>query len=118
MIRPIREIILERNKHVEKIIKEIIDSKEKIEELHRLIEEHKWNVIKEASSINKNLEITGKEEAARILDSIRQEIMEIKEKTDQEIRLKIQEARKMLNRESESLATAIMEKILKRRVLS
>lgn len=116
MIRPLRKVMADRDGHVDRIVQEIVESKQKIKKCRQLIKDHEQVVIKEIQAINQDLETAGKKEAKEIIESARKEITMIKDGITKEIDEKIKEAKRSLDREAESLADSIMERILERRV--
>ncbi|OGP57089.1 MAG: hypothetical protein A2V65_00355, partial [Deltaproteobacteria bacterium RBG_13_49_15] len=116
MIRPLRKVMIVRDGHVDRVVREIVESKKKIIDYRQQIEDHERVVKKEMQTLNQDLETAGKKEAKEIIESARKEITVIKDGITKEINEKIKEAKKSLDRETESLADSIMEKVLERRV--
>jgi F-type H+-transporting ATPase subunit b len=66
--------------------------------------------------MRKKLEESGSEEAAAIIESSRQEIMNLKNRVGRELEDQISAAKAHVKKESEALAVVIMEKVLDRRL--
>lgn len=118
MFRPLQGVMGEREGFIEKIK---LDTVDKAKELEALIEEMKKReseVREKATKISWQLEEGGTQEATEIFESTRQEIASIKEKMEIEVNAQISDAKAHLQKESETLAVGIMEKLLDRRLIS
>ena len=114
MFRPLRSTMDKRNKHIEAIRLDIVDSGNELENMTNQLKEREAKVRKEAFSLKQEQEKAGKQRASEMFASTKQEIDKIKEKVEAEVDAKILEARKHIKKESETLAVNIMEKILDR----
>ncbi|MBW2237557.1 MAG: F0F1 ATP synthase subunit B [Deltaproteobacteria bacterium] len=117
MFRPLRNVMGERDNYINKILQEIRDTKNEFENLTNQLQQQESAVKDEASKLQKEIEDTGKEKAAEILNSARQEIKTLKDKAQKAVDTQISEARKDIIKESEFLAVSIIEKVLDRRLV-
>jgi F-type H+-transporting ATPase subunit b len=116
MFRPLRETMREREDYIHRLNQEIVDAKEALETVaeQTKIEE---NAVRDAAfRVCDELEKIGNKEAHDILISARAEISELSNKSRQEVDARLHEARKSIDREAETLALNIMEKVLARKV--
>ena len=116
MIRPLREVISERDRSIEKIKSDIVDSEQEIRVLMGKLKARETAAKSEANARQKEIEDSGTRNAADIFESVKEEIAQIKMKTEEEVNAQISEARKLIRAESELLAVAVMEKVLGRRL--
>lgn len=117
MFRPLRNVMGERDNHINKIQQEILDTKNEFENLTNQLQQQESAVKVEAFKLQEEIEDTGKQKAAEILNSNRQEIETLKDRTQKEVDTQISEARKDIFKESEFLAVSIIEKVLDRRLV-
>jgi F-type H+-transporting ATPase subunit b len=118
MFRPMRRLIKERGAHVSQIEQDISEAGEEYKQLLDRIKEQESAVKTDAFAIREKLEASGNEEAAVIIESARKEILDIKERVGRKLAEQMSEAKIQINRESETLAVTIMEKVLDRRLQS
>lgn len=118
MFRPLQGVMGERESLIEKIKLDTADAALEFERLTDELNARELAVRKEAQGVRKELEELGSREASEILESTRQEIESKKEKAEVEINGQISNARKQLQKESETLAVNIMERLLERRLVS
>ena len=118
MFRPLRSVMAERDDVIEKIKLDTTNAGNTIERLNDELKERESKVRKEALKVQHELEEKGKQESAEILKSTLQEIELLKDKNDALVKAQIMEARKDLQKESDTLALNIMEKLLGRRLVS
>ncbi len=118
MIRPLLETITARREHLQKLKKEISASSEELSRATARVRKEQSALRAEAFAESEQLEGSGKQEAKGILRQARAEIAAMKDKTLTEAGVRIETAKAELAREIESFATAIMEKILERRIRS
>jgi len=115
MFRPLRDTMLKRDQHVNRIQEDIIHQENQLRTLKNKISERESSVRSEALKMKKKLENSGNQEAAAILSTTRQEIAVLRKKSAQDVENKVSEARKSLEQESEGLVSDVMEKVLDRR---
>ncbi len=116
MFRPLRGVMGEREQFVEGIKSEISDAESEMEKINSLLKKQESATRQQAFDMRKELEDAGSQQASVIFAAARKEVMDLKERTEEEIEVQISEARKKLKEESEALALRIMEKILERRI--
>jgi F-type H+-transporting ATPase subunit b len=116
MFRPLRDVINERQTHIEDISSGIEKSKTQLTEMNEQVRAQELTAIKEANQHKKNLEEDGVIQANTLLDESRKEIQAIKLESQQFINSQITKARAEIKNESQKLAVLIMEKVLDRRL--
>jgi F-type H+-transporting ATPase subunit b len=116
MFRPLRDVMGEREAHIESITSGIEKSKNQLTEMNVQVRAQELTAIKEANQHKKNLEEDGVIQANNVLDESRKEIQAIKLESQQFINSQISKARVEIKNESQKLAVLIMEKVLNRRL--
>lgn len=116
MFRPLRDVMGEREAHIESITSGIEKSKNQLTEMNEQVRAQELKAIKEANQHKKNLEEDGVIQANDVLDESRKEIQAIKLESQQFINSQISKARVEIKNESQKLAVLIMEKVLDRRL--
>lgn len=117
MFRPLRNVMDERDNHIDKIQQDIVDTKNEFENLTNQLQQQESAVKDEAFKLQKEIEDTGKQHVDEILNSTRQEIETLKDRAQKAVDTQISEARKDIFKESEFLAVSIIEKVLDRRLV-
>jgi len=117
MFRPLQSVMNERGNHIEKIKQDIIDSENELKNITSQLQQEESAAKDDAFELKQELEVEASRQAAEIFVFVRDEIENIKEKAQKEIDAQISEARKDIRKESETLASSIMEKILDRRLV-
>lgn len=117
MFRPLRNVMDERDNHIDKIQQDIVDTKNEFENLTNQLQQQESAVKNEAFKLQKEIEDTGKQHVDEILNSTRQEIETLKDRAQKAVDTQISEARKDVIKESEALAVSIIEKMLDRRLV-
>lgn len=118
MFRPLRNVMGERDNHIDKIKQDIVDTKNEFENLTNQLQQQESAVKVEAFKLQKEIEDTGNQQADEILNSAIQEIETLKDRTHKVVDTQISEARKDVIKESEALAVSIIEKVLDRRLVT
>ena len=116
MFRPLRDVMDEREAHIEDITSGIEESKNQLSQMNEQVRAQELKAIKEANEHKKKLEEDGTIQANSVLDESREEIQAIKLESQQFINSQISKARTEIKNESEKLAVLIMEKVLDRRL--
>jgi F-type H+-transporting ATPase subunit b len=117
MFRPLRETMREREDYINKVNQDIQDAKE---ELESVIEQTKMeeDVVRQAAfKVSETLEKSGNEEAGDIMSTARTEIAVLSEQSKTAVDIQLTEARKSIEKEAETLALNVMEKVLERKVM-
>ena len=78
MFRPLRDVMGEREAHIESITSGIEKSKNQLTEMNEQVRAQELTAIKEANQHKKNLEEDGVIQANNVLDESRKEIQAIK----------------------------------------
>jgi F-type H+-transporting ATPase subunit b len=118
MFRPLRSVMAERNGVIEKIKLDTTTAGDTLERLNDELKERESKVRREALKVQHELEEKGNQQSAEILKSTLEEIEMLKSENEAHVKAQILEARKHLQKESETLALNIMEKLLDRRLAS
>ena len=118
MIRPLLGTMDERENFISTLQKDAEDMEIKIQNLTKQMSSQENAIREEAMALMTAAEDSGKQKASEIFDIMHKEMVELKQKTQEEVSLQIEEARKHISKESELLATSIMEKVLDRRLAS
>ena len=116
MFRPLRSVVAERQNHIEHIRQDIVAAGKKFESLTNQIKKQEATVRTEAFRQKKKLEDAGSRQADEIFVSTQKAIAAEKDKALKEIDAQVAEAKKYIQKESETLALSIMEKVLDRRL--
>lgn len=116
MVRPLKNIMGERDSYLENMRTEIVTAEEKLVGYANQIEKRRNKVKSEAFAFVGGLEEDGRKQAHDIFVEAAKEITALREKTEQKVNAQIVEARKNILSEAEPLAIHIMEKVLERRV--
>jgi len=116
MFRPLREVMTEREEHINDIADSIEKSQIQLTEMNEEVRSRELAVIKEANRQKNSLEEDGTLQANEIIDESRKEIQAIKQESQRYIDNQISKARAEIKHESEKLAVIIMERVLDRRL--
>ena len=116
MFRPLRSVVADRQNHIENIQRDIVAAGKKLESLTNQIEEQEATAKTEAFMQKKKLEEAGSRQADEIFASTQKAIAADKDKALKEVDGQVLEANKYIQKESETLALSIMEKVLDRRL--
>jgi F-type H+-transporting ATPase subunit b len=117
MFRPLKNVMDERDSHVQKIELDIADNEKEFQSMTDQLKQQESTAKNEAFALQQEIEDAGSRQADEILVSVRQEIEALKETAQKKVDAQISEARKDLGKESEALAIDIMEKMLDRRLV-
>ena len=118
MFRPLQNVRSERVNYMDKITMDTVDAIKELESLTHKLKEQESEVRKKALGLKHEIEESGSVQAAEITASARGQIETLKETAEAEVEVQISEARKHIQKESETLAVNIMEKLLERRLAS
>ncbi len=116
MVRPLRNVMAERDSYIERLQLDIADKENEFKNVTNQLKQQESAVKNEAFNLQKELEDAGSRQAAEILDTVRQEIENLKKQAQKEVDVQISEAGKAIGKESEALAISVMEKMLDRRL--
>ncbi|MGD9301016.1 MAG: hypothetical protein PVI13_05540 [Desulfobacterales bacterium] len=115
MFRPLRNVMSDRDIHIERIKRDILQAQKEVESFANQIQDEDTAARKEAFELKDDLEAAGNLQAKEIYESVKKEIVADSKKAQQEIAERISQERQSLEKESEALALNIIEKILDRR---
>ena len=115
MFRPLRNVMSDRDIHIERVQRDIIQAQKEVASISSQIQEQEAAARKEALALKDDLESAGSQQAKEIFESVKKEIVASSQKVQQEIAVRIAEERQALEKESQTLALDIIEKILGRR---
>ena len=115
MFRPLRNVMSDRDIHIERVQRDIIQAQKEVASISSQIKAQEAATREEAMALKDDLESNGSQQAKEIFASVKKEIVAGSQKVQQEIAVRISEERQALGKESEALALNIIEKILGRR---
>jgi F-type H+-transporting ATPase subunit b len=115
MFRPLRNVMSDRDIHIERVQRDIIQAQKEVASIAGQIQEQEAATRKEAMELKDDHEAAGSQQAKEIFESVRKKIAANNQKVQREIEVRISEERQALEKESEALALNIIEKILGRR---
>jgi len=115
MFRPLRNVMSDRDIHIERVQRDIIQAQKEVASISSQIQAQEAATREEAMALKDDLESNGSQQAKEIFASVKKEIVAGSQKVQQEIAVRISEERQALEKESEALALNIIEKILGRR---
>ena len=115
MFRPLRNVISDRDIHIERVKRDITQAQKEVASITSQIQKQDAATRKEALALKNDLEATGSQQAKEIFESVKKEIAADRKKVQQEIEVRIAEERKAVKKESEDLALNIIGKIIGRR---
>jgi F-type H+-transporting ATPase subunit b len=118
MFRPLQNVRSERTNYMDKIKTDTRDAAKELETLTDQLKAQESTVRTQALGLKQEIEVSGTMQAAEIIASAREQIEALKETAEAEVEAQISEARKHIQKESETLAVNIMEKLLERRLAS
>jgi F-type H+-transporting ATPase subunit b len=114
MFRPLRNVMSDRDIHIERIKRDIAQAQKEVESFTSQIQDQETTAKKEAFELKDDIEAAGSQQAKEIFESVKKEIVASSQKAQQEIADRISEEKQALKKESEALALNIIEKILDR----
>lgn len=118
MFRPLRSTMSQREFYMEEMETEIEEAERNYDRALAEIQEKEGEVREAAFTLSRECEDAGTREAEAIFDAARQEIAALRAKAESRVNAQIEEARKQVKAESETLAVHIMEKVLSRSLSS
>ncbi|MBW1959112.1 MAG: ATP synthase F0 subunit B [Deltaproteobacteria bacterium] len=116
MFRPLQGVMDNRKNHMDKIQTDTVDAIKELENLTQKLKAQESEVRAEALELKRKVEDSGGRQAAEILAASKKEIETLKKNAEMEVKARIDEERKHLQKESQALAVSVMEKLLDRRV--
>ncbi len=116
MYQPLQDVMMERDRQVGQMKKDIETAEADLEEIFYKIEMETRKVKDEAFAAQHRLEKDGAAQAEELFSNTDAEIDRLHEETKKEVQRQIEDARQYLADESERISRVIMEKALDRRV--
>jgi F-type H+-transporting ATPase subunit b len=116
MFRPLRNVMGLREDHIRRIKADTIDASQSYDELTEQIQDQESSIRSAALKAQRELEDSGNQEAKKILSEVQQEILGLRKKAEAEVTRQVDGVKAHLAAEADSLAVAIMEKVLERRL--
>jgi F-type H+-transporting ATPase subunit b len=117
MFRPLRNTMRERESYIDQINGGIADATRELQSLTDKLQAKEMETKTQAFELQGEIEALGKKNAAKIYASVQREIKANKEKAEKEVETLLYDARKNIEKESESLVVNIMECLLDRRLV-
>jgi F-type H+-transporting ATPase subunit b len=118
MFRPLRKVMAERNEHISKLKADTSEAQNRFDSINSQIKDQEAEARQAAFQLKAELEDQGSLEAGGILSSAKKEIADDNETARKEVADMVAAAREDIQKESEVLATNIIETILERRLNS
>jgi F-type H+-transporting ATPase subunit b len=115
MFRPLRNVMSDRDIHIERVKRDITQAQKEVDSITGQIQRQETATREEALALKDNLEAAGGQLAKDIFESVKKQIAADRKKVQQEIEVRIAEERKAVEKESQALAMNIIDKILNRR---
>ena len=116
MIQPLRSVSQEREAHIQRIELDTVAAEKKIEQVLKQIQKQEAKAIDAAHEIREKIEESGKLEADEIIHVTLREIESLSKENHRQVTALVEEARKSVRKEAETLAIGMMEKLLDRRL--
>jgi len=118
MFRPLKESMEERDTYISNLDRDILNTKKEMDDILKDLKKKEKTAREEAHEVRIGLEEEGSRKALEIHDNLMKAISDLRQKTEADVMQQITAARQHLQKESESLAVTIMEKVLNRRLTS
>ena len=118
MFRPLQNVRSERANYMDQIKTDTRDAAKELETLTGRLKAQESTVRNQAKRLKQEIEESGSLQADEIMALAREQIETLKATAQGEVEAQLSEARKHLQKESETLAVNIMEKLLERRLAS
>lgn len=116
MFRPLQATMDARRADLKRIEGEIRGKEKQMAEISSKMQKEAVALKAEAFLVSEKLETEGQQAARRILAQTREQIASQQRTANADIRGRIEAVQRELTREAESIAAAIMEKVLERRL--
>jgi F-type H+-transporting ATPase subunit b len=116
MIQPLRSVTQEREAHIQKIELDTVAAEKKVEQVVKQIEKQETKALDTAHEIREKIEESGKLEADEIIHDTLREVENLSKENRRHVSAMVEEVRKSVQKEAETLAVGMMEKLLDRRL--
>ena len=112
MIRPLRKIMTERQSYIQKVGDELTAAGEAFDQISGQVEIQEAQARQTAFKIRDEIETTGRQSVAGMLDKTKQEIDGLRSEAQAETDRKIADARKNIEAEAETLSDQMVAALL------
>jgi F-type H+-transporting ATPase subunit b len=116
MFRPLKRALAERGQYIESLQAGIAQSETRLHMVTNQIKESEAIAKAEAIDAAKAVELSGKQRADEIVAATREDVAAQIEKAHAEIDTQVETASRDMEKEAESLAVSIMERLLDRKL--
>jgi F-type H+-transporting ATPase subunit b len=116
MIQPLRNVAQEREAHIQKIELDTVAAEKKVEQVAKQIKKQETKALDAAHGIREKIEESGRLEADEIIHDTLREVENLSKENYRHVSQMVEEARKSVRKEAETLAVGMMEKLLDRRL--
>ncbi len=116
MFRPLIDTMNQRKDYLSDVRTEIEEAKSDLDDLNKNLGEQRTQAIREANAVIGAMEEEADRTASEMINSARGRITQLRMETETKIDQELKSARSQLAGEVGSLTTAIMEKVLDRRL--
>ncbi|MEJ2476246.1 MAG: hypothetical protein P8Y40_01865 [Desulfobacterales bacterium] len=116
MIQPLRSVAQEREAHIQKIELDTVAAEKKVEQVVKQIKKQETKALDTAHEIREKIEESGKLEADEIIHDTLREVESLSKENRRHVSAMVEEVRKSVQKEAETLAVGMMEKLLDRRL--
>ncbi len=116
MIQPLRSVAQEREAHIQKIELDTVAAEKKVEQVEKQIKKQETKALDAAHGIREKIEESGRLEADEIIHDTLREVETISKENLRHVSAMVEDARKSVQKEAETLAVGMMEKLLDRRL--
>jgi F-type H+-transporting ATPase subunit b len=118
MIQPLRNVARERELHIQKIQTDASEAEEEIERLVEQIRKEETAALSAANTIRGRIEDAGKTAADEIVHAAHRQVEKLFKENRRHVATLVAEARESVQKEAETLADGMLEKLLDRRLRS
>ncbi|MGB5619313.1 MAG: hypothetical protein WBM78_20920, partial [Desulfobacterales bacterium] len=115
---PLRSVSREREAHIQKIELDTVAAEKKVEQVVKQIKKQEAKAFDAAHEIREKFEKSGKLEADDIIHATLREAEKLSKENHRQVSAMVEEVRKSVRKEAETLAVGMMEKLLDRRLSS
>lgn len=116
MFRPLLSTIQQRDEYIDRVKEEILDGKNKLDQLIRDMDRQRSRTIRAAEKAATVFDADAERRAAEILDETRQTVNTLRHETETQVNARVRQARQEITGEVDAIAVVIMEKMLQRRL--
>lgn len=118
MIRPLIGTMAERKEFLSDVKTDIEKAKSDLEGLNWELDRQRVKVLNEAKAATLKLDREAEGRSSELFEAARLQIAQLRQETENRVKQQVKDARAQLSREVDSVTTAIMEKVLNRRMSS